>query len=101
LGRHPNDAVTSYYLKSPSGFMLECGWGGKDVTPGTWTATECTVGPSLWGHDRHWLPKEQQENARAMRLKAAADGQRLPVQVMDGTYQKVQGICAWWDAQRV
>ncbi|MGE0222608.1 MAG: VOC family protein [Acetobacteraceae bacterium] len=100
LGRHPNDAVTSYYLKSPSGFMLECGWGGKDVTPGNWTATECTVGPSLWGHDRHWLPKEQQEKARAMRLKAAADGQRMPVQVMEGTYQTVKGVCAWWDAQR-
>ena len=35
LGRHPNDCVTSYYLKSPSGFMLEYGWGGKDVTPAT------------------------------------------------------------------
>ena len=23
LGRHPNDAVTSYYLRSPSGFMVE------------------------------------------------------------------------------
>ena len=34
LGRHPNDCVTSYYLKSPSGFMLEYGWGGKEVTPG-------------------------------------------------------------------
>ena len=30
LGRHPNDTVMSYYLKSPSGFMLEYGWGGKD-----------------------------------------------------------------------
>ena len=28
LGRHPNDAVTSYYLRSPGGFMLEYGWGG-------------------------------------------------------------------------
>ena len=44
LGRHPNDAVTSYYLKSPSGFMLEYGWGGKVVTPGNWTPTEVTVG---------------------------------------------------------
>ena len=61
LGRHPNDCVTSYYLKSPSGFMLEYGWGGKEVAPGKWQATEVTVGPSLWGHDRTWLPDEQRD----------------------------------------
>ena len=27
LGRHPNDCVTSFYLRSPSGFMLEYGCG--------------------------------------------------------------------------
>jgi 2,3-dihydroxybiphenyl 1,2-dioxygenase len=98
LGRHPNDAVTSYYLRSPSGFMLEYGWGGKDVTPGNWTPTEVTVGPSLWGHDRAWLPDEQRQHARALRLKAAADGKREPVYVMDGNYHRQQGVCPWWDA---
>jgi 2,3-dihydroxybiphenyl 1,2-dioxygenase len=100
LGRHPNDAVTSYYLRSPSGFMVECGWGGKDVTPGNWTATEVTAGPSLWGHERTWLPPEQREAARAMKLKAAADGQRMPVQVIEGNYQKISGVCPWWDATK-
>ena len=100
LGRHPNDAVTSYYLRSPSGFMVECGWGGKDVTPNNWTATEVTVGPSLWGHERAWLPPEQREAARDMRLKAAADGQRMPVQVIEGNYQKISGVCPWWDATK-
>ena len=97
LGRHPNDAVISYYLKSPGGFMLECGWGGKEVTPGAWTPEEVTVGPSLWGHDRTWLPAEQREQARAMRLKAAADGERRPLQVIDGNYQRMGGVCPWWD----
>ena len=100
LGRHPNDAVTSYYLRSPSGFMVECGWGGREVTPGRWTPTEVTVGPSLWGHERAWLPAEQRESARAMRLKAAADGQRMPVQVIEGNYRKLSGVCPWWDAAR-
>ena len=100
LGRHPNDAVTSYYLRSPSGFMVECGWGGKDVTPGNWQATEVTVGPSLWGHERAWLPPEQREAARAMKLKAAADGQRMPVHVLEGNYQKISGVCPWWDATK-
>ena len=64
--------------------MLEYGWGGKDVTPGNWTPTEVTVGPSLWGHDRAWLPAEQFQRAREMRLKAAADGMRQPLHVIDG-----------------
>ncbi len=100
LGRHPNDCVTSYYLKSPSGFMLEYGWGGKNVTPGSWQATEVTVGPSLWGHDRTWLPDEQRAQAREMRLKAARDGMREPVQVIAGNYQPMRGVCPWWDAAR-
>jgi 2,3-dihydroxybiphenyl 1,2-dioxygenase len=97
LGRHPNDCVTSYYLKSPSGFMLEYGWGGKEVTPGNWQATEVTVGPSLWGHDRAWLPADQRAKAREMRLKAAQDGMREPLQVMDGNYRRMEGVCPWWD----
>ncbi len=100
LGRHPNDAVTSFYLKSPGGFMMEYGWGGKEVTPGTWQASEVTVGPSLWGHDRAWLPDEQRAQARAMRLKAAADGQREPLHVLDGNYHRMAGACPWWDAVR-
>jgi 2,3-dihydroxybiphenyl 1,2-dioxygenase len=98
LGRHPNDAVTSYYLRSPSGFMMEYGWGGRDVTPGNWTPTEVTVGPSLWGHDRAWLPADQREKARAMRLKAAADGERRPLHVLDGNYIRQAGACPWWDS---
>ena len=100
LGRHPNDTVTSFYLRSPSGFMLEYGWGGKEVTPGNWQASEVTVGPSLWGHDRTWLPDEQRAQAREMRLKAARDGMREPVQVIDGNYQRMQGVCPWWDGVR-
>jgi 2,3-dihydroxybiphenyl 1,2-dioxygenase len=100
LGRHPNDAVTSYYLRSPSGFMLEYGWGGREVAPGNWTPSEVTVGPSLWGHERAWLPADQREHARAMRLKAAADGERRPLHVIDGNYRRMQGVCPWWDATR-
>ena len=100
LGRHPNDCVTSYYLKTPSGFMLEYGWGGKDVTPGNWQASEVTVGPSLWGHDRTWLPDDQRASAREMRLKAARDGMREPVNVIEGNYQRMQGVCPWWDQVR-
>jgi hypothetical protein len=46
------------------------------------------------------LPPEQREAARAMKLKAAADGQRMPVHVLDGNYQKISGVCPWWDATK-
>jgi len=97
LGRHPNDLVTSFYLRSPSGFMLEYGWGGREVDPANWEPAEVTVGPSLWGHDRMWLSPEQREASRAMRLRAAADGQRAPVQVIEGNYQRMGGVCPWWE----
>ena len=33
FGRHTNDYVTSFYSWSPSGFMVEYGWGGRLVDP--------------------------------------------------------------------
>lgn len=100
LGRHPNDLMTSFYLRSPAGFMVEYGWGGREVDDATWEPEEVTVGPSLWGHDRLWLSPEQREQARQLRMKAAADGMRAPVQVMQGNYQTLSGICPWWDSVR-
>ena len=38
LGRHTNDFMTSFYAKSPSSFMIECGWGGREIDPGNWQA---------------------------------------------------------------
>jgi len=97
LGRHTNDFMTSFYAKTPSSFMVECGWGGRDITPATWKPVEMTAGPSLWGHERVWLPAADREVAREMRMKAAAEGLRAPVQVMDGNYKLLAGTCPWWD----
>jgi 2,3-dihydroxybiphenyl 1,2-dioxygenase len=97
LGRHTNDLMTSFYAKSPSSFMFECGWGGREIDPPTWQPVEMHHGPSLWGHERVWLPPEDREVAREMRLHAAASGLRAPVQVMDGNYKLMPGTCPWWD----
>jgi 2,3-dihydroxybiphenyl 1,2-dioxygenase len=98
LGRHPNDCVTSYYLRSPGGFMLEYGWGGLEVDPATWEPREVTQGPSLWGHERSWLSPEKREAAREMRLQMAQQGERRPLHVIDGNYRRLSGVCPWWDA---
>ncbi len=31
LGRHPNDLVTSFYVRTPSDMLVEYGWGGCEV----------------------------------------------------------------------
>jgi 2,3-dihydroxybiphenyl 1,2-dioxygenase len=100
LGRHSNDFMTSFYANSPSGFFVEYGWGGRSIDSQSWTPVEMTCGPSLWGHDRNWLPPEGRAQARALRRRAAEDGQREPVQVVEGNYTLAPGTCPWWDAAR-
>jgi 2,3-dihydroxybiphenyl 1,2-dioxygenase len=97
LGRHTNDLMTSFYCKSPSSFMIECGWGGREIDPQNWQPVEMFDGPSLWGHERVWLPPADREVAREMRMRAAAEGRRAPVQVMEGNYKLMSGTCAWWE----
>ncbi len=93
LGRHTNDFMTSFYAKTPSPFMVEFGWGGREIDPRTWQPVELNDGPSLWGHERHWLPEKDRDMARQMRIDAAARGCRQPVQVMDGNFVKMNGAC--------
>jgi 2,3-dihydroxybiphenyl 1,2-dioxygenase len=100
LGRHSNDLITSFYSHTPSGFLVEYGWGGRSIDLDTWTPVEMTFGPSLWGHDRDWLSPEMRAEARELRLHAAAAGLREPVQVLDGNYQLAPGTCPWWDQVR-
>ena len=86
LGRHTNDLMTSFYVVTPSGFMMEYGWGGRNIDPATWQTFECDYGPSLWGHERSWLTPEKRAEARSLRLSAARQGYREPVQVLAGNH---------------
>lgn len=100
LGRHTNDFMTSFYCKSPSSFMIECGWGGREIDVPNWQAVEMFDGPSLWGHDRVWLSAEDRKIASDMRMNAAREGKRAPVQVMQGNFKLMEGTCPWWDGVR-
>lgn len=42
LGRYTNDHMVSFYLRTPSGFEVEYGWGGR------------TVDDSLWQVQKSW-----------------------------------------------
>ena len=49
LGRHTNDHMTSFYMKTPSGFHIEYGWGARTVDDNTWQVVRHEKG-SIWGH---------------------------------------------------
>jgi|SRR5579871_744852 2,3-dihydroxybiphenyl 1,2-dioxygenase len=51
LGRHTNDHMLSFYLRTPSGFEIEYGWGGREVDDATWHVQKHHA-PSIWGHRR-------------------------------------------------
>ncbi|WP_319429727.1 iron-dependent extradiol dioxygenase HsaC [Mycobacterium sp. RTGN5] len=50
LGRHTNDKMLSFYMKTPGGFDVEFGCEGLEVEDDGWIARESTA-VSLWGHD--------------------------------------------------
>ncbi|MFM0040623.1 VOC family protein [Paraburkholderia sediminicola] len=50
LGRHCNDHMISFYMKTPGGFDLEYGYGGLTVDWAQHNVYEATR-VSLWGHD--------------------------------------------------
>ena len=97
LGRHCADYVTSFYTNTPSGFMIEHGWGGASIDPDTWVATHRKEGPSLWGHERAWMTPEGKAAARRLAMQNADNGVRKPVQVIEGNYRLNPGVCPWWD----
>jgi 3,4-dihydroxy-9,10-secoandrosta-1,3,5(10)-triene-9,17-dione 4,5-dioxygenase len=49
LGRHANDLMVSFYVRTPGGFDIEYGTDGRVVDDATWVSRETTA-VSLWGH---------------------------------------------------
>ena len=59
FGKHTNDEMLSFYSKTPSGFQVEYGYGGKLIDDATWTPSRYNA-PSYWGHEftEHRDPNE-------------------------------------------
>jgi 2,3-dihydroxybiphenyl 1,2-dioxygenase len=49
LGRHTNDHMVSFYLRTPSGFEIEYGYGARTVDDAIWKVQRHEAG-SIWGH---------------------------------------------------
>jgi 2,3-dihydroxybiphenyl 1,2-dioxygenase len=97
MGRHSGDYVTSFYTYNPSGFLVEYGWGGQVIDDATWQPFERKHGPSLWGHDRRWMTPEKREESRKLCIESAEAGLRQPVQVVEGNFNQMPGVCPWLD----
>lgn len=50
LGRHSNDRMLSFYVRTPGGFEIEYGWGGLLIDDSVWQVLRLPK-PSFWGHD--------------------------------------------------
>ena len=50
LGRHANDLMVSFYVRTPGGFDVEYGTDGLQVDDASWITRETTA-VSLWGHN--------------------------------------------------
>ena len=49
LGMHPNDRMFSFYVRTPSNFNIEFGWGGLIIDDATWQVQHLDK-LSTWGH---------------------------------------------------
>lgn len=92
LGRHPNDLMLSYYMRTPGDILVECGWGGREVDDAG-PPEEMTSVHSMWGHQGLFEALGNPDMAVQRQRHA-------PVQVIEGNYQKMAGVCPWWDGMR-
>jgi biphenyl-2,3-diol 1,2-dioxygenase len=49
LGRHTNDHMVSFYMRTPAGFEVEYGYGARTIDDRIWKV-ERHEAPSIWGH---------------------------------------------------
>lgn len=52
IGRHVNDLTVSFYVESPSGFEIECSYGGRLVEDEATWEVHRYVDREVWGHQR-------------------------------------------------
>jgi 2,3-dihydroxybiphenyl 1,2-dioxygenase len=98
LGRHPNDLVTSFYMRTPSNFLMEYAWGGREVDDATWQPNEMSDVRSYWGHQGLFDSLADHPPPPPGAVPPPAAGRRAPLQVMEGNYQRMSGVCPWWDS---
>ena len=96
LGRHPNDFMTSYYMRTPASFLIEHGWGGRQIGS-DWKPTELKAVKSFWGHQGLFELLGDGPPPLGAPPMPTPEPNWAPVQVLDGNYDRMDGVCPWWD----
>jgi 2,3-dihydroxybiphenyl 1,2-dioxygenase len=92
LGRHSNDLMTSFYQRTPSDIYVEYGRGGREVDDAVWQPRAVETLASYWGHKGLFEALGDDHPP----LKRPTE--RAPLQVIEGNFQRMTGVCPWWDA---
>jgi extradiol dioxygenase len=58
LGRHATDRMVSFYVRTPSGFDIECGFAGREIDDSDWVVTKTGFPAEVWGHKYQTLSPE-------------------------------------------
>ena len=95
LGRHSNDLMTSFYIRTPSNFFIEYGWGGRDVDDATWQPKGLQTLASFWGHDGLSRAVGGGDPPPVDLRPVLTKPMRAPVQVPEGNYERLKGVCPW------
>ncbi len=90
LGRHHNDYMTSFYMRTPSNFMVEYGWGAREVDPATWQPEQMDTLASFWGHDGLMRAVAGDGPPPEHMPPPPPEGRRAPLQVVEGNYTETQ-----------
>jgi 2,3-dihydroxybiphenyl 1,2-dioxygenase len=99
LGRHSNDYMTSFYSRTPSQMYVEVGWGGREVDDATWQPEELKTVGSFWGHAGLFDALVDPDAPPPPPMLQPAN-RHAPVQVIEGNYERMNGVCPWWDSMR-
>lgn len=99
FGRHSNDFMTSFYMRTPSNFLIEHGWGGREVGP-EWQPMEMKSAASFWGHQGLFesIGEGPSPDAPPPPPMPAPEPSHAPLQVIEGNFERMNGVCPWWDA---
>ena len=67
IGSHPNDLMFSFYVKTPSGFAVEYGWGGLTIDDDATWKVQLYDRLDSWGH---WDPDQELAYLEESKAKA-------------------------------
>ena len=79
---------------------MEYGWGAREVDPATWQPEEMDTLVSFWGHEGLMASVAGDGPPPEHLPPPPPEGRRAPVQVREGNYQRLSGVCPWWDAAK-